>query len=337
MGTIADVESYLSAFSNGVHESEARELVQKLKTQETARQDHAAWAKAQKARTIAEVTSYQSSFTNGLHLAEASTLLKQLVDEAETSHKPQAGKPWTNTLGMAFAPVPLSNVLFCIWETRVQDYEAFMRATNRAQFTTNQNWEKAYFTQGPTHPAVNVSWDDAQAFCRWLTAHERGAGRLGTNQSYRLPTDAEWSVAVGLPKESGSTPQDKDMKIAAVYPWGTTWPPPKGAGNYADETTGKKYGKSFRIIAGYDDGFAQTAPVGSFKPNQFGLCDLAGNAWEWCEDFYDGKSGDRVLRGASWFLSDRGNLWSSRRSNGVPAYRSDHIGFRCVLGVSSAP
>jgi formylglycine-generating enzyme required for sulfatase activity len=201
---------------------------------------------------------------------------------------------------MVFVGVPGAPA-FSIWETRVQDYQAFASATGRS-------WEKPAFTQGPTHPAVNVSWDDAQAFCQWLTTKERINGKLSASQSYRLPTDAEWSVAVGLPAESGNSPKDKDEKIKDVWPWGTTWPPPSGAGNYDDETSADSY-----VIEGYHDGYDRTAPVGSFKPNQFGLYDLGGNVWEWCGDEYYPGSGTRVLRGASWYYGHPEILLSSPR------------------------
>ena len=79
----------------------------------------------------------------------------------------------------------------------------------------------AGFSQTPLHPVVDVSWDDAAAFCRWLTENERAAGKLSAGQEFRLPTAAEWSRAVGLPAESGATPEAKNQKIANVYPWGT--------------------------------------------------------------------------------------------------------------------
>jgi len=163
-----------------------------------------------------------------------------------------------------------------------------------------------------------VSWDDAQAFCQWLTDKERGAGKLSTSQSYRLPTDAEWIAAVGLPSETGATPRDKNKKIADVFPWGTQWPPHKDAGNYDS---------SLNV-----DSFQHTSPAGSFDPNQVGLYDFGGNAWEWCGDEYYPGSGARVLRGASWITDGRDALLSSYRFRYAPDYRHVNFGFRVVVG-----
>ena len=92
---------------------------------------------------------------------------------------PQPGPQWTNSLGMKFVPVPGTAVLFSIWDTRVQDYQAFVTATER------DGGKKPDFEQGPTHPVVMVSWDDAKAFCAWLTEKERSTGTLTPNQEYR--------------------------------------------------------------------------------------------------------------------------------------------------------
>jgi formylglycine-generating enzyme required for sulfatase activity len=253
----------------------------------------------------------------------------ELAAALEKFRGPEKGRPWENALGMKFAPVPAINVLFGVWETRVRDYQAFAGETNR-------DWTKAGFAQGAKHPAVKVSWDDAKAFCAWLTAKERREGRLGPDQEYRLPTDAEWSAAVGLEPESGSTPQDKEGKIEGVYPWGTQWPPPRGAGNYADEEVKRGRYKSMTILGGYDDGFDATAPVGSFDANRCAIQDLGGNVWEWCEDYFNGRSGNRVLRGGSFGDGDRGSLLSSHRSSGTPGLRDDLVGFRCVLVTAGA-
>ena len=115
---------------------------------------------------------------------------------------------------------------------------------------------------------------------------------------------------MGLPEETGDTPDDMDMKIKTVWPWGTTWPPPQGAGNYADLAL-KKEKSDQDVIAGYTDGFTRTAPLGSFKANKFGLYDLGGNVWEWCEDWYINEKKKRVSRGGSWYTNDPNNLLSS--------------------------
>jgi hypothetical protein len=229
---------------------------------------------------------------------------------------PEAGQAWENTLGQKFVPVAGVDVLFAVWATRVQDYRAFADETRR-------EWPKPGFEQGPTHPAVNVSWDDAQAFCTWLTKKEQAAGRLGPDQQYRLPTDAEWSVAVGLNEPSGGTPQSKDAQIKGVYPWGTQWPPPRGAGNYA---------ASLNV-----DDFANTSPVGSFAANRYGLYDMGGNVWQWCEDWYNNNEQKyRVLRGASFGLDDPDSLLSSYRLHGTPGIRFYGVGFRAVVAVGVA-
>jgi formylglycine-generating enzyme required for sulfatase activity len=145
---------------------------------------------------------------------------------------------------------------------------------------------------------------------------------LASQQAYRLPTDAEWSFAVDLNEPAGGTPREKDGKIQGVYPWGTQWPPPKGAGNYSP---------GLQV-----DDYDYTSPVGSFAANRYGLYDLGGNVWEWCEGFYDGKSGARVLRGASWRVDIPDYLLSSFRNGGTPVGRRDNVGFRVLLagGVS---
>jgi len=114
-------------------------------------------------------------------------------------------------------------------------------------------------------PVVHVSREDARAFCKWIGG--------------RLPTDAEWEHAA------------RGGLAGKLYIWGDEFPPPKGAGNFADATAARKYPSLYGVIDGYDDGFADTAPVGSFKPNGYGLSDMAGNVLEWIEDRNNGCRG----------------------------------------------
>tara|TARA_R110000850_G_scaffold3926_2_gene18677 strand:- start:124 stop:3600 length:3477 start_codon:yes stop_codon:yes gene_type:complete len=255
-------------------------------------------------------------------------------------------KPFENSLGMRFVPVPITGgpsdgeiVLFSIWETRVKDYEAFIKENK------DREWPDPDFRQKDDHPAVMTSWDDAQAFCAWLTEVDRMKGKLGQDEHYRLPTDHEWSCAVGIGREENSeeNPLTKSNKITGIFPWGTEWPPPKKAGNFYGEEAKQNLSKTHKQIPmdGYDDGFDRTASVGSFEVNDFGLYDMSGNVWEHCEDTVVAKGKKkRVIRGGFWGDVSQDELRSSRRSSCVPEYFTNSIGFRVVVaggGLEDSP
>jgi formylglycine-generating enzyme required for sulfatase activity len=178
---------------------------------------------------------------------------------------------------------------------------------------------------------VGVSWNDAKEFCKWLTKRERSAGDLPEDREYRLPKDEEWSAAVGLKNEAGSTPEGKNGRTG-LYPWGIQWTPPNGAGNYSGEES-KVWTIDF--IKGYKDDCVYTSPVGSFAANLYGLYDMEGNVWQWCEDWYDAQAQYRVLRGESWVNFDRGSLLASFRLYHGPDNRYDNMGFHCVIAVAA--
>jgi formylglycine-generating enzyme required for sulfatase activity len=246
---------------------------------------------------------------------------------------PAAAKdaPFVNTLGMKFVPVPGTEALFSIWDTRVQDYTAYAQVNK-----VDGDWKKSQedgvlISRDPEYPVVAVNWDDAHAFCQWLTEKESAEGKLPRGAKYRLPTDEEWSRAVGLAKEDGATPKEKSGKDQASFPWGGAFPPPKEkVGNYADSAFHEKF-PNRRWIEGYNDGYVTTSPVGAFPPNKYGLYDIGGNVWQWCEDIFESGGVDPVQRGASWRHDLRGNLLSSNRNRNKPGLRSDDCGFRCVL------
>ena len=261
---------------------------------------------------------------------------------------------------MQFVPAGTPNVLFCIWDVRVKDYQAFVDATHPdvshgiyvTKETIDENggclitfehdpsasWKNPGFDhpQTPNDPVVGVSWNDAQAFCQWLTQKERAEKKIASYLEYRLPTDAEWTAAVGKSK----------------YPWGDQWPPPDHAGNYCDQAFAAGLpgaGWSSILLPG-NDGFAHTSPVGSFRANAYGLYDMGGNVWQWCEDWYhssmnsedvrqtlpssgDDAGGDtyRVMRGGSWAEKTPEHMLSACRSYDAPEAGFSDRGFRVVI------
>lgn len=275
---------------------------------------------------------------------EEGQLALQPSDTTELQHcsKPrseetQRRKCWQNSLGMKFVPVPGTQVLCCIWPTRVRDYAAYAKASPA---NADNSWENVKFngvpvSDSPDHPVTMVSWQNAKAFCEWLTNKELKEGGLRGWQHYRLLMDVEWSTAAGLPKEVGEMPRDRDCKERNHFPWGGQWPPPLGAGNYADASATAVL--PIPEITAYRDGYATTSPVGSFSENQFGLYDLGGNVWEWCEDWRDNDKQHKVWRGALWMDSDPFELLTSRRRYSNPSSGCVYVGFRIALaGVAAA-
>ncbi|MCK6484024.1 MAG: SUMF1/EgtB/PvdO family nonheme iron enzyme [Phycisphaerae bacterium] len=189
------------------------------------------------------------------------------------------------------------------------------------------NWRNPGFAQTDSHPVVLVSWNDAKAFCDWLS--RKHAGR-----AVRLPSEAEWEYACRGGKQT-------------KYWWGDAEDTTGTVANLADQALKRKY-PNWSIME-MDDGYVYTAPVGSYRANEFELHDMTGNVWEWCADWYgaygsaaqsDPKgpaSGDiRVLRGGSWY----GRPWYCRsafRGRDTPGSRYDDDGFRVVVDSSGTP
>lgn len=286
---------------------------------EVDKAEHAAMALAEKQRAANEEKQRNEEES------------KRKAGSLERLIKASKDTPWQNSLGMKFVPVPIVNgptggkkVLFSTWDTRVQDYEVFAKDTGR-------EYKKPSFAQGATHPVVNVNWDAAKAFCSWLTEKERKKGWLGENHMYRLPSDHEWSCAVGIGarEDAKIAPVDKDSRIRDEYPWGA-WPPKKGAGNYGHQF--ETLTAASKVTFAKVDNFDYTSPVGSFSENRYGLYDIGGNVWQWCEDWYDNTLTAKVLRGGSWTSNMCGHMESSFRMTAQPGLiGTDELGFRCVL------
>jgi formylglycine-generating enzyme required for sulfatase activity len=223
--------------------------------------------------------------------------------------------------------------MFCIHETRYKDYAEYAAEIGNVGKIWKRQLVDGYSSteNNEEHPVTRVTWEDARAFCAWLSKKE--------GRTYRLPTDREWSCAVGVGRDEkwkqDSTPATI-IKDTIEFPWGTKWPPPKGAGNYSDQSRKEKAPRDdAQYLDGYDDGFPTTAPVMGYAPNKLGLYDLGGNVWEWCEDQYNAAKADRVLRGGSWNSVNRDSLLSSSRnprSPSIPNYiYNSTYGFRVVI------
>lgn len=192
----------------------------------------------------------------------------------------------------------------------------------RPEFT----WRTPGFEQNDTHPVVQVTWNDAQAFCEWLSKKER--------RRYRLPTEAEWeySCRAGSPKS-----------------WSGFNYLPRGAqtyGNVADLPLMELY-DFYGTASHSDDGFAYSAPVGTYRPNAWGLHDMHANVWEWCSDVYDAgayahaaaitvdpgsprEHGPRIQRSGS-FLGHSDDSRSAHRGHDAPSNTDSTAGFRVLL------
>lgn len=183
-------------------------------------------------------------------------------------------------------------------------------------------WRNPGFAQTGDHPVVNVSWNDAMAFCAWLGEKE--------GKTYRLPTEAQWEYAcrAGTAGRYGSGEEPQSLSQI---------------GNVADAAVRAKFPELEALAS--SDGHLFTAPVGSFRPNALGLFDMHGNVSEWCADWYDKtsyaasplddplgpKSGFfRVLRGGSW-SGGPSHTRAANRDGNPPAACSHNTGFRVVL------
>jgi formylglycine-generating enzyme required for sulfatase activity len=151
-------------------------------------------------------------------------------------------------------------------------------------------------------PAIDVAWNDAKAYCAWLSAM--------TRKTYRLPSEADWELAC----RAGTKTE---------FWWGNEI-----------STAQAKYNGNYKFGNGKKGEYRRrTVPVDTFEANPWGLCQVHGNVWEWCEDAFDGSS--RVIRGGSW-VDFPGSLRSSHRLREEPGVRGDYLGFRVARVLSPA-
>ena len=205
--------------------------------------------------------------------------------------------------------VTVSSFYISKYEVTFAEYDKFCDATGRSK-PDDEGWGRG------NRPVINVSWNDATAYCQWLSQK--------TGQTYRLPTEAEWEYAAGGGQNSPLT---------------------KGAGGIISLTkwAGTNSESSLGSYAWYwDNSGHKTHPVGTKSPNSLGIYDMSGNVWEWCNDWYDSypsssqtnptgaSSGSiSVYRGGSWFYR-AANCRVANRCYYTPSNSNDFVGFRVV-------
>lgn len=230
-----------------------------------------------------------------------------------------------NSLGMRFVPLPHLGGLISVWETRVSDYAAFIQSQGAPVPADPGTWSNPGFPQGPDHPVVWITAREAMDFCAWLTERERTAGRIAADQLYRLPTRLEFDAAWGTlpPGYRTSSPSPR-----TTYPWGETWPPPPGAGNFAD-LRAREAGATAEAIADYADPAIHTAPVGASGAGPGGLFDLAGNVWEMI--VRHPREGASHYQGGGWNTAEPAAFQAHQARRLEDGQRAPWLGFRCVL------
>jgi formylglycine-generating enzyme required for sulfatase activity/predicted Ser/Thr protein kinase len=217
-------------------------------------------------------------------------------------------------------------------EVTVGEFREFIASTQREtagcytydgrwEYRQDASWQAPGFAQSDIFPAACVSWDDAAAYAAWLTAK--------TGYVYRLPSSAEWEYAA----RAGS-----DAELS----WGENAAAACVEANVADYSAAQRF-PGWSVFP-CTDNFVNTAPVGSFKANAFGLHDMLGNVFEWVQDCWhddytaapaDGSAqveagcSEREMRGGSWFSTPR-YVNAAYRNRFEHGYRSSSIGFRVV-------
>jgi len=185
------------------------------------------------------------------------------------------------------------------------------------------SWLNLGFKQTDDHPVANVTWNDAVAFCKWLSEKE--------GKKYRLPTEAQWEYACRAGARTRYAIGDDPESLPEVA-------------NLFDAESRKNWPQYAEFALKSSDGYAFTSPVGKFAPNSFGLHDMHGNVWEWCSDWHDDhyyakspvedpqgpETGTvRVRRGGSWhtwplYVRSAYRNWNSAKTRYVL------VGFRVV-------
>lgn len=248
-------------------------------------------------------TSEWSSMLNETPTFEGEPLITQAVPRTQT------GQPLIISLGsnvdMLFEWIPSLNIWFGKYEVTNEQYKRF-KSSHSSMFREEFNLDDKH------QPVVFVNWQQANIYCKWLTRNF--SSYLPEGFEFRLPSEKEWTT----------TAQCGENRI---YPWGNSMPPKYG--NYSDSSL-KTQIADWQGINNYTDGHIVTCNVADSGSNEWGVFGLAGNVWEWCNDWYDNSYSYKVLHGGSWDYDEEPMIRINARGFDRPDTRDDTIGFRVV-------
>jgi len=228
---------------------------------------------------------------------------------------PQAARPLFDKL--LAVPIGIGKELLFVWvedlELWVGKYEVTNEEYRSFKPRHNSLFYEDFSLNERDQPVVHVSWRDARAFCDWL--NENYPDRIPADYRFRLPKDREWITFTRCGDER-------------EFPWGHSWPP--AYGNYSDISARMNL-PDWRGIGGYNDGAVVTCPVKDSGENEWGIFGLAGNVWEWCEDWYDEERTTKIRHGGSWDFDGESSLRVETRGFDRPDAAYNTIGFRLVV------
>ncbi len=343
---------YLRQYPNGEFKEQANAVLRDREAAAARQRDDTAWDLAQEKNTLDAYKKYLADYPNGLHKSEADKKISALstVENSGGTVMPDGmvfvkggkflmGSPDSEadrSTDETQHSVTVSSFYMGKYEITVAEFKVFAAAAgyqtdaekgdgsyiwNGTEWkkTAGINWrhdvagnvrpEKDY-----NHPVIHISWNDATAYCEWLSKK--------SDKKYRLPTEAEWEYAA---RGGGKT---------VLFGNGKNIADPKEI-NFDGSVT---YKKSYSVAGEYRQ---KTVPVGSLhSPNALGLHDMSGNVWEWCSDWYadyptdaqtdpkgPGTGSDRVIRGGSWGDGPQ-YCRAAYRYFYAPGNRSYNVGFR---------
>ena len=215
--------------------------------------------------------------------------------------------------GSAIGKFPVTRGEFAVFanETKFEAKGCYQTQPNGKDWQNGENadWKAPGFAQTDRHPVVCVSWNDATRYVEWLSKK--------TGHEYRLPT-LEESVAAAVAGGTDEFPFGADPAAICQY------------ANVGDASYARAFPGDARPHQACNDNFGYTAPVGSLKPNRFGLFDMTGNVWQWTNSCMKGDCSNAIFRGGSWNDTDLENFRVRHSWGDRVQVRSFALGFRVL-------